>query len=1183
MPKCNLYALFVVLAGCFCGYAVAAPAARGTASPVPNSGWRLWLDDKAPWQNDTLYLPEQVHLSTLPVNAPTGGWSVLNSSAGIGVSLPGTVEEHYWSKAPAHVLDPKKPRDVVDGSGEYLGVSWWYRTFTPPALKPGEHLVFSFPGARLRAEVYINGALCGYDTVTETRFTADATQALKPGQPNLLAVRITNPGGNFSWPDYDLMRWGRYEIPVSHGFGGLDGGITMHVRGPVAITDLAVLNNPNPRTITFNAQVASTGPKYDGPIALSVARGGKTIWSGTVEAHLPAGGEATTTKMVTIPTASLWDIGKPVLYEATAAIPSILHSDCVQSFGFRWFTVKGLGRDATLTLNGRRIVVKSSISWGFWSPNGMFPDQAAAEREVAAVREFGLNAIQNHRHMPKPIVLRAFDRAGLLRYCEAGAGLFSYADPPGNLPRSGPVDTSGRGGEPTTFANKYELDKVLAMIKENRSHPSAIIWSLQNEVSANHYNPKIYYTLHRMREADPSRIILLESGFSTQDQVWAPPYTSELMVDRGKGSGWNDNHSAGDSRGVYEDQYYKSATDYKYDSDDTAEVRVWGEMATGASPDDHGAMAEWYRRAGRTGYDRAAHAADDKAYEDFIDKYGFRSAFHTAGDIFREAADKHYLMDARMMENVRMCDATDYLVLSGWESTVEDNHSGIVDALRIPKTDPALVKAAAAPAALVVRALHYVLAQGTAASVDVHLLNENVLHGPYTLSIAASQGTGKPFFTTHSNVMAAGGGLFAQLLRSGITFTPPHPGDVTITATLTPAGGKTPVLAKSDRMFVVDTQPAPMQGSVEVVGSPRLAAAIQDQFHVTAVPYTDAPSDAKTIVIGAVSANYAADVSGGWTESTLDRSAVTGAPDPGIFTQQYYGHPGKLASYDHLADGPAKVTLYFVETYFDESGKRLFDVALNGQTVLKDLDIYRESGGKGIGISKSFDVNITDGQFVLSIPRVQTDNAIVAALEITDAHGKTVRAVFGDNEYKDAAGNAWASVKSSAFDWDEVPLSVLTRVHDDGARLVYLSNDLDSSDTQQVARGLAKQSILSYSGMIGDPGPSWLGSWYFAKKSWLLSGLPTETVLDWQYQITGGNGLDIDAAGIDGVIGYGINHEPHVGLGAAIIPYGKGQIVLFCIPGLAQSFVDGRPEGVDPVTAKRIVCNSLAGPDATRD
>jgi hypothetical protein len=224
------------------GFLHAEPAhlPNGTGSPdsvVMDDSWRLWLDETAEWKNDKLYLPEEVDLTKLPVNPPTGGWDVLSDQAGIPVTLPDTVEAHYWGKSPLPAADPNKPTDIINLSSPYAGVSWWYRNFTPPDLKPGEHLIFSFPGARLRAEVYLNGQLVAYNIVSEIPFTADATNALKPGEPNQLAVRITNCGGIFSWGDYFPQSWGKYELPTTHGFGGISGGVTMAVHGPVVVDD----------------------------------------------------------------------------------------------------------------------------------------------------------------------------------------------------------------------------------------------------------------------------------------------------------------------------------------------------------------------------------------------------------------------------------------------------------------------------------------------------------------------------------------------------------------------------------------------------------------------------------------------------------------------------------------------------------------------------------------------------------------------------------------------------------------------------------------------------------------------------------------------------------------------------------------------------------------------------------
>ena len=305
-------------------------------------------------------------------------------------------------------------------------MSWWYRPFTPPALRPGERLVFYFPAARLRSEVYVNGRLVGYNIISEAPFTADATDAINPGGTNLLAVRITNPGGRLDWMDFLTMNWGKYTLPATHAFGGLAGGVEMQVRAPVSVGDLAVFNKPDPARFSVQAEISSTGQAYDGPVNFSIARDGNVVFKESKSVHVPAGGTVTTSMDATVTNAQLWDIEQPNLYQASATLPAVAHSDRSTTFGFRWFDVKGLGTDAKLYLNDRRIVPRSSISWGFWAPNGIFPDEAAAGREIAAMKALGLDSIQNHRHMPKAVVLDAFDRVGFLRYCEAGSGVLTF-------------------------------------------------------------------------------------------------------------------------------------------------------------------------------------------------------------------------------------------------------------------------------------------------------------------------------------------------------------------------------------------------------------------------------------------------------------------------------------------------------------------------------------------------------------------------------------------------------------------------------------------------------------------------------------------------------------------------------------------------------------------------------------
>src|ERR1700736_4616352 len=53
---------------------------------IPDDDWRLWIDEKAEWKNDPIFLPADITMdfngvlhgkdSPLPVNEPTGGWGL---------------------------------------------------------------------------------------------------------------------------------------------------------------------------------------------------------------------------------------------------------------------------------------------------------------------------------------------------------------------------------------------------------------------------------------------------------------------------------------------------------------------------------------------------------------------------------------------------------------------------------------------------------------------------------------------------------------------------------------------------------------------------------------------------------------------------------------------------------------------------------------------------------------------------------------------------------------------------------------------------------------------------------------------------------------------------------------------------------------------------------------------------
>ncbi len=84
-----------------------------------------------------------------------------------------------------------------------------------------------------------------------------------------------------------------------------------------------------------------------------------------------------------------------------------------------------------------------------------------------------------------------------------------------------------------------------------------------------------------------------------------------------------------------------------------------------------------------------------------------------------------------------------------------------------------------------------------------------------------------------------------------------------------------------------------------------------------------------------------------------------------------------------LTDGTYNLTLYFAERFWNEAGKRVFDVSVEGKLQLDNFDIFAESGGKNTAITQTFEnISVTDGNLTIVFdPSVNF--ASVAAIKVT--------------------------------------------------------------------------------------------------------------------------------------------------------------------------------------------------------
>ncbi|RYY15551.1 MAG: beta-glycosidase, partial [Cytophagaceae bacterium] len=751
----------------------ARPGPATGASPGPTNPGRSGRCPAAPWAHDRLYAP-LVDVAKLPVHLPTGGWAALARAEGKTVHLPATVEQYYWGWN----------GNSFGLSGNYLGVSWFTTRLAVPAALRGQRVVLRFESVRLRAEVFVNQQLAGYDLVNSTPFEIDITKLVRYGQANEVAVRITDPNGNFDWRDSQNFMWGDYRIQPTHGFGGITGKVELVATPPVYVQDVFVKNKPALREVDVQLTTANqTSQATSGTLQLEIkekAGAQPTVFRQDYPlAQVPAG-LSTKTLTVRVPTAKLWSVESPNLYQLTATWQGADKTvdTYQQGFGFRWFEARdGAGGDRQFFLNGKRIVLRTAISWGFWPVNGIAPTDALARKQVETAKALGLNMLNFHRTIGQTNVLDYADELGLLYFEEPGGN--SY---PANLFNA----TDSLGKKQTDFYLAARTEKALRMVRRDRNHPSLIIYNLHNERGAPPEDPD-RAEMRAMHELDETRTLTYNSSNGDPTLKPNPRFKLHLRPYETKfyDYGWFDQHHAG-GPGVYNNALYAGPGKYLRFTDHKDETIYYGEEGAIGTPPRLQLIREEILKTGKDiGWESASYLKWYETYDQFLTNTpGFRQAFPTVDALTTAMGNTAYYYQGRAIENIRLNNVVDGYAVNGWEGMMLENHSGIVDNYRNPKGDVQLIARYNRPVYVAVKLTRKVLGVGDTCRADFYLINETNLHGKYRLRVQATDEQGRVVFAKTLAVRATGGTTYGELLTAGLPIIPAGAGYTTVRAEL---------------------------------------------------------------------------------------------------------------------------------------------------------------------------------------------------------------------------------------------------------------------------------------------------------------------------------------------------------------------------------------------------------------
>lgn len=363
--------------------------------------------------------------------------------------------------------------DGQDGGGDYYrGAAWYRRSLILPANSEGKRVFVEFDGANNVTNAYVNGKHLGEHRGGYARFRFDATDALRPGGGNVLAVRVDNSRTPELAPQSADFTF----------FGGIYRPVRLQIVDPVHL-DMVDHGGPGvyatPRNVnSVAADVDVTSRLSNDSGAARTVRARATVIDAegeivqTVESsslRIPPRTTLPVMQRVRIRSPHLWNGRQdPYLYSVSV---EVLSGDkrvldvVTQPLGLRTVAVNP---NTGFSLNGVKLPLHGVNRHQDHLDKGWALGRAEEELDVQLMLEMGANALRTAHYQQSEHVYASTDRHGIVVYTE--------------IPFVGtPFDDS----VPENEAFRINvLQQMRELIRQTYNNPSVVFLGLGNELTA---------------------------------------------------------------------------------------------------------------------------------------------------------------------------------------------------------------------------------------------------------------------------------------------------------------------------------------------------------------------------------------------------------------------------------------------------------------------------------------------------------------------------------------------------------------------------------------------------------------------------------------------------------------------------------------------------------------------------
>ncbi|NDV83261.1 beta-galactosidase [Bacteroides sp. 51] len=821
--------------------------------------------------------------------------------------------------------------------GNLHGTALYRTTFIAPkscegSASIGTQPVYSlrFSGVGTYATVTLNGKDYGRHPVGRTTLTLDVTDAIKPGQDNVLEVKAEHPEmiSDMPWVCGGCSsEWGFSEGSQPLGiFRPVELEVSDNIR--IEPFGIHVWNDDKAENVFIDTEIknySNTAQTVELVNKLSTDEG-RQVFRLVEQVTLAPGETKVVRQSSPVQNPVRWDVENPYLYNLATMIKRNTKTtdEITTPFGIRTISwpVKRNDGDGRFYLNDKPVFINGVCEYEhqFGQSHAFSREQVAAR--VKQIRAAGFNGFRD-AHQPHHLDYQKYwDEEGVLFWTQLSAHVW-YDTP--------------------EFRENFK--KLLRQwVKERRNSPSVVIWGLQNESTL----PRAFAEecSEIIREMDPTarnmRIITTCNGGEGTDwnvvQNWSGTYG---------GNPFNYNQELSRKDQLLNGEYGAwRSIDLHTEPGEFQQNGVWSEDRMCQLMEMKIRLAEQVRDSvcGQfqwiySSHDNPGRRQPDEAYRT-IDKVG---PFNYKGltTPWEEPLDVYYMYRSNYVSAAK--DPMVYIVSHTWADRFKTGRRR--------------------------------------ATIDVYSNCDSVL---LYNSAGDMENLGKPSHRPHGNLAAAPLRWENRDIRYNI---------------LRAVGYYKGKPVAEDLIVLNGLERAPHFDALYADARPLLKGEEGYNYlyrvNCGGDTYTDEYGQQWLQDDTSISHSWAEDFEG--LNPVLASQRVTNDPIRGtrdweLFQYFRFGRH-KLEYRFPVADGRYRIELYFVEPWHgtggsastDCEGLRIFDVAVNGETVINDLDVWAEAGHDG-ALKKVVYADVKGGMLTINFPEVKAGQALISAIAIA-AHG----------------------------------------------------------------------------------------------------------------------------------------------------------------------------------------------------